>query len=133
MATEDVSKASEPSTAPSAAREEGEVSICVMHFSFLSALLYYLLFKIFSSDRERPATYLWRRLQLSAMGSLITQRSTHLSTSGRSGLTILRAGGQKQSTWGQTLRAVYTFDTVEDFWWCDWPFCWYGIDLGPGA
>ena len=27
-------------------------------------------------------------------------------------------GGQKQSTWGQTLRAVYTFDTVEDFWWC---------------
>ena len=27
-------------------------------------------------------------------------------------------GSQKQSTWGQTLRAVYTFDTVEDFWWC---------------
>ena len=29
-----------------------------------------------------------------------------------------KGGGQKQSTWGQTLRAVYTFDTVEDFWWC---------------
>lgn len=27
-------------------------------------------------------------------------------------------GKQKQTTWGQTLRAVYTFDTVEDFWWC---------------
>lgn len=27
-------------------------------------------------------------------------------------------GKQKQATWGQTLRAVYTFDTVEDFWWC---------------
>lgn len=26
-------------------------------------------------------------------------------------------GKQKQSTWGQTLRAVYTFSTVEDFWW----------------
>ena len=26
-------------------------------------------------------------------------------------------GKQKQSQWGQTLRAVYTFDTVEDFWW----------------
>ena len=26
-------------------------------------------------------------------------------------------GKQKQATWGQTLRAVYTFDTVEDFWW----------------
>ncbi|KAI7836896.1 hypothetical protein COHA_009228 [Chlorella ohadii] len=25
-------------------------------------------------------------------------------------------GKQKQATWGQTLRAVYTFDTVEDFW-----------------
>ncbi|KAI3429655.1 hypothetical protein D9Q98_005740 [Chlorella vulgaris] len=25
-------------------------------------------------------------------------------------------GKQKQSTWGQTLRAVYTFDSVEDFW-----------------
>lgn len=25
-------------------------------------------------------------------------------------------GKQKQSQWGQTLRAVYTFDTVEDFW-----------------
>ena len=26
-------------------------------------------------------------------------------------------GKQKQAQWGQTLRAVYTFDTVEDFWW----------------
>ena len=26
-------------------------------------------------------------------------------------------GKQRQSTWGQTLRAVYTFSTVEDFWW----------------
>jgi translation initiation factor 4E len=27
-------------------------------------------------------------------------------------------GKQKaQATWGQTLRAVYTFSTVEDFWW----------------
>lgn len=26
-------------------------------------------------------------------------------------------GSQKPSTWGQTLRAVYTFGTVEDFWW----------------
>lgn len=25
-------------------------------------------------------------------------------------------GKQKQATWGQTLRTVYTFDTVEDFW-----------------
>ena len=22
-----------------------------------------------------------------------------------------------QAAWGQTLRAVYTFQTVEDFWW----------------
>ena len=29
-----------------------------------------------------------------------------------------KGGGQQQTTWGQTLRAVYTFDTVEDFWWC---------------
>ena len=43
-----------------------------------------------------------------------------------------KGGGQKQSTWGQTLRAVYTFDTVEDFWWCGWPSCWYGIDTRPG-
>ena len=26
-------------------------------------------------------------------------------------------GTQNQNNWGQTLRAVYTFDTVEDFWW----------------
>eukprot|EP00218_Dolichomastix_sp_CCMP3274_P002400 CAMPEP_0170161960 /NCGR_PEP_ID=MMETSP0033_2-20121228/76842_1 /TAXON_ID=195969 /ORGANISM="Dolichomastix tenuilepis, Strain CCMP3274" /LENGTH=198 /DNA_ID=CAMNT_0010399585 /DNA_START=58 /DNA_END=654 /DNA_ORIENTATION=- len=26
------------------------------------------------------------------------------------------AGKQKQSTWGSTLRMVYTFNTVEDFW-----------------
>ena len=26
--------------------------------------------------------------------------------------------GNKQSTWGQTLRSVYTFRTVEEFWWC---------------
>lgn len=26
-------------------------------------------------------------------------------------------GKQKASSWGQTLRSVYTFDTVEDFWW----------------
>ena len=25
-------------------------------------------------------------------------------------------GRQKQATWGQTLRSVYTFNTVEDFW-----------------
>lgn len=25
---------------------------------------------------------------------------------------------QSSATWGQSLRAVYTFDTVEDFWWC---------------
>ena len=43
MATEDVSKASEPSTAPSTAREEGEVCICALHFTFLSAFEYYLL------------------------------------------------------------------------------------------
>ena len=29
-----------------------------------------------------------------------------------------KAQGSKPGTWGQTLRAVYTFDTVEDFWWC---------------
>lgn len=27
-------------------------------------------------------------------------------------------GKQKQDTWGSSLRSVYTFDTVEDFWWC---------------
>lgn len=27
------------------------------------------------------------------------------------------SGRQKQATWGQTLRQVYTFGTVEDFWW----------------
>lgn len=27
-------------------------------------------------------------------------------------------GKQKQSTWGTSLRPVYTFGTVEDFWWC---------------
>ena len=26
--------------------------------------------------------------------------------------------GNTQSTWGQTLRSVYTFRTVEEFWWC---------------
>ena len=26
-------------------------------------------------------------------------------------------GGRGQSSWGSTLRAVYTFETVEDFWW----------------
>jgi hypothetical protein len=26
-------------------------------------------------------------------------------------------GKQKQSTWGSCIRAVYTFSTVEDFWW----------------
>ena len=26
-------------------------------------------------------------------------------------------GRQKQTTWGQTLRSVDTFSTVEDFWW----------------
>lgn len=27
------------------------------------------------------------------------------------------SGRQRQTTWGQTLRQVYTFGTVEDFWW----------------
>lgn len=27
------------------------------------------------------------------------------------------SGKQKQDTWGSSLRSVYTFDTVEDFWW----------------
>ena len=26
-------------------------------------------------------------------------------------------GSTRQASWGQTLRAVYSFDTVEDFWW----------------
>lgn len=26
-------------------------------------------------------------------------------------------GKQKQATWGSSLRAVYTFHTVEEFWW----------------
>lgn len=26
-------------------------------------------------------------------------------------------GKQKQATWGSSIRAVYTFSTVEDFWW----------------
>ena len=26
-------------------------------------------------------------------------------------------GKQKQDNWGSSLRSVYTFDTVEDFWW----------------
>lgn len=26
-------------------------------------------------------------------------------------------GKQKQATWGSSLRPVYTFQTVEDFWW----------------
>lgn len=29
------------------------------------------------------------------------------------------SGKQKQDTWGSSLRSVYTFDTVEDFWWCE--------------
>jgi translation initiation factor 4E len=29
-----------------------------------------------------------------------------------------RTSKQSSATWGQSLRAVYTFDTVEDFWWC---------------
>ena len=28
------------------------------------------------------------------------------------------SGKQKQDSWGSSLRSVYTFDTVEDFWWC---------------
>ena len=27
------------------------------------------------------------------------------------------SGKQQANTWGSTLRAVYSFDTVEDFWW----------------
>lgn len=27
------------------------------------------------------------------------------------------SGRQKQATWGASLRAVHTFNTVEDFWW----------------
>ena len=27
------------------------------------------------------------------------------------------SGRQKKEAWGQTLRQVYTFGTVEDFWW----------------
>ena len=27
------------------------------------------------------------------------------------------SGKQKQDSWGSSLRSVYTFDTVEDFWW----------------
>ena len=27
-------------------------------------------------------------------------------------------GSTRSQTWGTTLRAVYSFDTVEDFWWC---------------
>ena len=27
------------------------------------------------------------------------------------------SGRQNQGQWGSTLRSVYTFDTVEDFWW----------------
>lgn len=34
-------------------------------------------------------------------------------------------GKQKQATWGSSLRAVYTFDTVEDFW------CFYNNVLQP--
>jgi translation initiation factor 4E len=34
-------------------------------------------------------------------------------------------GRQKQATWGQTLRSVYTFNTVEDFW------CLYNNILAP--
>jgi len=34
-------------------------------------------------------------------------------------------GRQKQTTWGQTLRSVYTFNTVEDFW------CLYNNILSP--
>lgn len=29
------------------------------------------------------------------------------------------SGKQKQDSWGSSLRSVYTFDTVEDFWWCE--------------
>lgn len=29
------------------------------------------------------------------------------------------SGKQKQTYWGQTLRSVYTFSTVEDFWRCE--------------
>ena len=32
-------------------------------------------------------------------------------------------GTQNQNNWGQTLRAVYTFDTVEDFWWYGLTHC----------
>lgn len=27
------------------------------------------------------------------------------------------SGGKQQGGWGSTLRSVYTFDSVEDFWW----------------
>mmetsp|Transcript_24240 Transcript_24240/g.76270 ORF Transcript_24240/g.76270 Transcript_24240/m.76270 type:complete len:182 (+) Transcript_24240:80-625(+) len=37
-------------------------------------------------------------------------------------------GRSKQSTWGQTLRTVYTFSTVEDFWWCAGPTPGRGAD-----
>ncbi len=26
-------------------------------------------------------------------------------------------GRKQQANWGSSLKAVYTFDTVEDFWW----------------
>ena len=34
-------------------------------------------------------------------------------------------GSRKQTTWGQTLRSVYTFDSIEDFW------CLYNKILSP--
>ena len=32
-------------------------------------------------------------------------------------------GSTRSQTWGTTLRAVYSFDTVEDFWWCATTAC----------
>ncbi len=43
------------------------------------------------------------------------------------------SGSKQPSTWGQTLRAVYTFSTVEDFWWyvlvsiCGLSSCWLQV------
>ena len=32
------------------------------------------------------------------------------------------SGRQKQATWGASMRAVHTFNTVEDFWWYVYSF-----------
>jgi hypothetical protein len=126
---EDDRKASEPST-----REEGEIPQqvrCCIESGVIESIA-------MCHDIELALEVSWRldaRWKPTFLSSLILAKTTYAmpclqERNGEPDFTKKHPleykwtlwfdnpkGSQKPSTWGQTLRAVYTFDTVEDFWW----------------